>query len=234
MKRKTTKHMVLLPAAIATVAVFSLAPIFPAVIAQDGDDSLQPLSDNETSTTESSISNETDFRNAMRDLWVDHIVYTRQFIVDTADDLLSLNDTTNRLLKNQEDIGNAIKPYYGEEAGSQLSELLNQHILIAADLVNAAKAGNDSALADADQRWSNNADDIAAFLAGANPNWTEEELSNMLHDHLNVTRAEAVARLQGNYAADIGAFDDVHEQAMHMADAISAGIITQFPQRFED
>jgi hypothetical protein len=226
--------MVLLPAAIGIVAVLSLAAIFPAVVAQDGGDSSQPLSDNETSTTESSISNETDFRNAMRDLWVDHIVYTRQFIVDTADDLLSINDTTNRLLKNQEDIGNAIKPYYGEEAGSQLSELLNQHILIAADLVNAAKAGNDSAVADADQRWSDNADDIAAFLAGANPNWTEEELSNMLHDHLNVTRAEAVARLQGNYTADIGAFDDVHEQAMHMADAISDGIIAQFPQRFED
>jgi hypothetical protein len=169
---------------------------------------LQPLSDNETSTTESSISNETDFRNAMRDLSVDHIVYTRQFIVDSADDLPSLNDTTNRLLKNQEDIGDAIKPYYGEEAGSQLTELLNQHILIAADLVNAAKAGNDSAVADADQRWSHNADDIAAFLAGVNPNWTEEELSNMLHDHLNVTRAEAIARSQGNYAADIEAFDD--------------------------
>lgn len=170
----------------------------------------------------------------MRDLWVDHIVYTRQFIVDSADDLPSLNDTTNRLLKNQEDIGDAINPYYGEEAGSQLTELLNQHILIAADLVNAAKAGNDSAVADADQRWSDNADDIAAFLAGANPNWTEEELSNMLHDHLSVTRAEAVARLQGNYAADIEAFDDVHEQAMHMADALSDGIIAQFPQRFED
>jgi hypothetical protein len=234
MKHKTTKHIVLLPAAVATVAVFSLTAIFPAIFAQDGDDSLQPLGDNETSTTESSISNETDFRNAMRDLWVDHIVYTRQFIVDSADDLLSLNDTTNRLLKNQEDIGDAIKPYYGEEAGSQLTELLNQHILIAADLVNAAKAGNDSAVADADQRWSDNADDIAAFLAGANPNWTEEELSNMLHDHLNVTRAEAVARLQGNYAADIEAFDDVHEQAMHMADALSDGIIAQFPQRFED
>jgi hypothetical protein len=228
------KHIVLLPAAVATVAVFSLSAIIPAIFAQDGDDSLQPLSDNETSTTESSISNETDFRNAMRDLWVDHIVYTRQFIVDSADDLPSLNDTTNRLLKNQEDIGDAIKLYYGEEVGSQLTELLSQHILIAADLVNAAKAGNDSAVAEADQRWSDNADDIAAFLTGANPNWTEEELSNMLHDHLNMTRAEAVASLQGNYAADIEAFDEVHEQAMHMADALSDGIIAQFPQRFED
>lgn len=185
---------------------------------------------NETTTTVT-ISN---FAETMRDLWVDHIVWTRQFIVDSASNLSSLNDTTNRLLKNQEDIGNAIKPYYGDEAGNQLTDLLKSHILIAADLVNAAKAGNDSAVADADERWSDNADEIAAFLADANPNWGEEELSDMLHDHLNVTRAEAVARLQGNYAADIEAFDAVHAQAMHMADALSDGIIAQFPQRFED
>ena len=229
------KYRVLLPAAVATVAIFSLAAIFPAIFAQDEDDeSLQPLSDNEIPTTESSIGDETDFRNAMRDLWVDHIVYTRQFIVDSADDLPSLNDTTNRLLNNQEDIGNAIKPYFGDEAGNQLTDLLKSHILIAADLVNAAKAGNDSAVADADERWSDNADEIAVFLAGANPNWNEEELSDMLHDHLNVTRAEAVARLQGNYAADIEGFDAVHAQATQMADALSNGIIAQFPQRFED
>lgn len=187
---------------------------------------------NETTTTvATTISN---FTETMRDLWIDHIVWTRQFIVDSASDLPSLNDTTNRLLKNQEDIGNAIKTYYGDEAGNQLTDLLKSHILIAADLVNAAKAGNDTAVADADERWSNNADEIAAFLAGANPNWNEEELSNMLHDHLNVTRAEAVARLEGNYAADIEAFDAVHAQAMHMADALSDGIIAQFPQRFED
>jgi hypothetical protein len=185
---------------------------------------------NETTTTVT-ISN---FAETMRDLWVDHIVWTRQFIVDSASDLPSLNDTTNRLLKNQENIGNAIKPYYGDAAGNQLTDLLRSHILIAADLVNAAKAGNDSAVTDADERWSDNADEIAAFLADANPNWNEEELSDMLHDHLNVTRAEAVARLQGNYATDIEAFDAVHAQVMHMADALSDGIIAQFPQRFED
>ncbi|WP_187147636.1 acetylglutamate kinase [Candidatus Nitrososphaera gargensis] len=119
----------------------------------------------------------------------------------------SLDQTSERLLDNQEDIGNAVKPYYGEKAGDQLTKLLKEHILIAADLVNAAKAGDNSAVADADQRWSDNADDIAAFLAKANPNWDEDELSHMLHDHLKVTKDEAVARLQSDYEADIEAFD---------------------------
>lgn len=53
MKHKTTKHMVLLPTAVATIAIFSLTAIFTAVIAQDGDDLLQPIGDNETLTDSS-------------------------------------------------------------------------------------------------------------------------------------------------------------------------------------
>lgn len=175
----------------------------------------------------------------MRELWIDHVVYTRQFIVDTVHDLPSVDETTERLLENQEDIGDAIKPFYGEEAGDQLTELLKEHILIAAiliaaDVLKAAKAGDDQALADAQQRWSDNADDIAAFLADANPNWDEEELSDMLHEHLSLTTDEAVARLQGDYQADIEAFDKVVGQAMEMADTLSDGIIAQFPEKFEE
>lgn len=188
----------------------------------------------EDETTTESTTSETELRTAMRELWVDHAVYTRQFIVDTVHDLPSLDQTTQRLLENQENIGDAIKPFYGEQAGDQLTNLLKEHILIAADVLSAAKAGDDEALADAQQRWSDNADEIAAFLADANPNWDEDELSDMLHEHLSLTTDEAVARLQGDYQADIEAFDKVVDQAMEMADTLSDGIIAQFPEKFDD
>jgi hypothetical protein len=53
MKHKTTKHIVLLTTTLATVAVLSLTAIFTAVIAQDGDDSLQLIGDNEALTDSS-------------------------------------------------------------------------------------------------------------------------------------------------------------------------------------
>ena len=173
------------------------------------------------------------FRNDMRKLWEDHIVWTRQVIVSFAADLPDLDPALQRLLANQTDIGDAVKPFYGEAAGNQLTALLREHIFIAADVLAAAKAGDATALADAQARWYANGNEIAAFLAAANPrNWPLAEMQAMMREHLDITTAEAVARLTGDWEADIAAYDRIHEQALEMADMLSVGIVRQFPQRF--
>jgi hypothetical protein len=167
----------------------------------------------------------------MRKLWSDHLVYTRQYIVDAVAGLPSADATSKRLLKNQEDIGNAVAAYYGSAAGTKLTDLLKQHILIAVDVVAAAKANDQTKLADADTRWHNNAADIATFLSSANPNWPKQTLLSMLNEHLALTTQEATARLQQRWDDDIATFDKVYAQAMMMADALSDGIKKQFPAK---
>jgi hypothetical protein len=174
------------------------------------------------------------FQDAMRKLWEDHITWTRVFIISAAADLPDKDAATQRLLQNQVDIGNAIKPFYGAAAGDQLTALLKDHILISADVVAAAKANDQAKLADANKRWFANADQIADFLSKANPkNWPAAEMRTMMHDHLKLTTDEAVARLHGDWAADIAAYDKVHEQILRMADMLSAGIVNQHPQKFK-
>jgi len=171
--------------------------------------------------------------DAMRKLWEDHITWTRIFIISAAGDLPDKPTATNRLLQNQVDIGNAIKPYYGDAAGDKLTAILKEHITTAAEVVTAAKANDSAKLADANKRWLANADQIADFLSGANPkNWPRAEMRAMMHDHLDLTTKEAVARLHGDWAGDIAAYDEVHEQILKMADGLSAGIINQFPKKF--
>lgn len=170
-------------------------------------------------------------KTGMRKLWSEHVLWTRQYIVDAAAGSPSADATSKRLLKNQEDIGNAIAPYYGSAAGAKLTDLLKQHILIAVDVVAAAKAGDNAKLTDADKRWHANAADIATFLSGANPNWPKQTLLSMLNEHLALTTQEATARLQQHWDDDIAAFDKVFSQAMMMADALSDGIIKQFPKK---
>ena len=172
------------------------------------------------------------FREAMRKLWSDHVVWTRQYIVAAVANDPSAQTAATRLLKNQEDIGNAIAPYYGADAGKKLTDLLKQHITIAVDLVTAAKANDATKQADADKRWSANAVDIATFLSGANPNWPKQTLVDMLNEHLSLTKQEAVARLQGKWDEDVAAFDKIYAQAMMMADALSEGIIKQHATMF--
>jgi hypothetical protein len=173
------------------------------------------------------------FHDAMRKLWEDHIIWTRQFIVSAAADLPDKAAATDRLLKNQDDIANAITPYYGAEAGQKLDALLKEHITIAAELVTASKANDAAKAQDAQTRWFTNADAIASFLSGANPkNWPEAEMKDEMHHHLEATAEEATARLKGDWAGDIAAFDKVHEQILGMADMLAAGIIRQYPAKF--
>jgi hypothetical protein len=176
------------------------------------------------------------FHDAMRKLWEDHILWTRQFIVSKAtlaEDLPDIGPTVNRLLQNQTDIGDAVKPFYGAAAGDDLTALLRIHILTAADILTAAKAGDDDALDDAIDAWYANAHDIAVFLHRANPrNWSQRELDLLMRVHLDLTLVEAVARLQGRYADDIRAYEDIHLQILEMADMLSDGIIAQFPESF--
>ena len=174
-----------------------------------------------------------ELRQDMRKLWEDHVTWTRQFVVSAIAGLPDTDAAAGRLLQNQADIGDAIATYYGSDAGDQLTELLRQHILVAADLITAAKAGDDTALQQHRDTWYANGNEIAAFLADANPAWPQAALEQMMRTHLDDTLDEATARLTGDWAADIAAYDRIHTHILGMADALTAGIVEQFPDRFE-
>jgi len=174
-----------------------------------------------------------DLRMGMRKLWEDHITYTRNYIISALAGLEDTGKVAERLLKNQDDIGSAIKPIYGDESGKKLAALLRDHILIATEVVKAAKMGNNQELSKANKKWEANADDIATFLSGANPNWPKQDLVNMLYKHLALTTGEVVSRLKKDWAADIEYYDKGHVHMLMFADALTDGIVKQFPDKFK-
>ena len=169
----------------------------------------------------------------MRQLWEEHVTWTRNVILCIVDELPGTDQAVKRLLQNQVDIGNAIKPYYGEEAGKKLTALLTPHITISAEVVKAAKAGNTAALDEANKRWYANADEISEFLNKANPNWKLTEMKMMMNDHLKLTTDEAVQRIKKDYDADVIAYDKVHLEILQMSDMLADGIVKQFPEKFK-
>ena len=174
------------------------------------------------------------FHDAFRKLWADHVTWTRLYIVSAVGGLPDKDATLQRLLRNQEDLGNGIKPFYGDDAGAKLTALLKDHIAIAGDLVGAAAAKDAAKVDAANTKWLANADQLAAFLAKANPDaWPLEAGKRMLRDHLALTTEEVKARLAKDWDREIAAYDKVHTQALEMADMLSDGIRKQFPAKFE-
>ena len=173
------------------------------------------------------------FHDSMRRLWEDHITWTRLAIISFAHDLPDLPATQARLLQNQADIGNAVKPYYGRAAGDQLTALLKEHITGAVALLQAAKSGDQALIAHRTDEWYANGIEVADFLHKANPrHWPKRDMRRMMRMHLDQTLSEAVNRLSGKYEADVRDYDEIHHHILRMADTLSAGIIKQLPRRF--
>ena len=213
--------------------VIGLALVTAACGSED-DPTATPAAAHEHSHDGDETSAAVELRQDMRKLWEDHVTWTRLYIVSAVAGLPDTDATAARLLQNQADIGDAIAGFYGSEAGTQLTDLLREHILVAADLLAAAKAGDTAAVEQQQAAWDANAVEIAEFLAAANPAWPVEALTDMMREHLDGTLAEATARLGGDWDADIAAYDRVHTHILTMADALTAGIVQQFPDRFEN
>lgn len=208
----------MLSVALAGAMVLSVTSL-PAFAASKGDSSTKM--------------SKTDFNQAMRKLWEDHITWTRLYIISAAGNLPDKGATTQRLLQNQTDIGNAVAQFYGKDAGDKLTGLLKDHILGAAALIEAAKSGDKAKTDAAAAKWYANADEIATFLNGANPqNWPLADLKSGMKMHLDLTLQEATDRLQGKYPDGIKEYDKIHEHILGLADLLSSGIEKQFPKKF--
>jgi len=173
------------------------------------------------------------FHDGMRALWESHGTWTERAIVDFVGGLPDTNLVVERLLQNQVDIGNAVKPYYGTKAGTELTTLLKGHINAAVGVLEAAKSGDASAVARAKAKFYANGNQVAGFLHSANPrHWSLNAMRTMMRVHLNQVVALAVDQLQGHYAKAISLYDRYIGHILDMADMLSTGIMQQFPSQF--
>ncbi|WP_325175637.1 acetylglutamate kinase [Paenibacillus sonchi] len=168
----------------------------------------------------------------MRTLWEQHVAWTIITIRSLVYGLPDIDAVLPRLLQNAQDMGEALKPFYGAAAGDAYGQLIREHLVIAADLVKAAKAGDQAAAAAAEKKWYANGDQIVEFLSRLNPYLPKEEFRKMFYQHLALTKAEAVTLLQKDYKQSVQLYDPIEKGALAMADMLSTAIIKQFPQMF--
>ena len=217
----------------ALASTVALALVLGACSAGGADQAVAAGAHGAAAAASDDVTKAGELREALRKLWEDHITWTRLYIISAAEGLADADVTAQRLLRNQDDIGDAVATFYGDEAGAELTKLLREHILIAAELLGEAKVGKTAKVAKAKAAWYRNADEIAEFLSGANPdNWPLDAVKKHMRHHLDLTLEEAVARLEGRYQDDIAAYDQIHDAILELSDTLAAGIVAQFPDRF--
>ncbi|MFB4169712.1 LysM domain-containing protein [Virgibacillus sp. JSM 102003] len=175
---------------------------------------------------------EFEFRSDNRKLWEEHVAWTRMTIISLTFNLPDVEFVIARLLQNATDMGDAIRPYYGDRLADIYANLIKEHLIFAADLVKAAVAGDQEAAMTAEQKWYANADEIARFWSSVNPYLSEKGVRDMFYQHLDLTKQEAVFMINMDYQKDIQIYDEIEEQALAMSDAISTAVVKQFPELF--
>lgn len=171
---------------------------------------------------------ELEIMNRFRLLWEQHSEWTRASIIAIVFDLPNREPTVNRLLRNPKDFARVFRVFYGQRIADEFDRLLTEHLVLAAQLVEAVLAGNTREAEIINNRWYKNARDIARFLASINPFWSEEEWRTMLFEHLDFVAREATTLINGEYQANVDLYDPLELQALEMADMMSEGIIKQF------
>ncbi|MDD2490511.1 MAG: acetylglutamate kinase [Bacilli bacterium] len=169
--------------------------------------------------------------NELRRLWEEHIFWTKITIMALTSDTLDTKFVTNRLLKNADDFGQLFAFFYDQSIAEQFKNLIRDHLTIAADLVVAAKKGDNNSVKIIDEKWHKNADEIARFMNSINPYFNETEIKNMFYNHLALTKNEAVAILTNKYEEAIKLFDKIEIQALMMSDMFLEGFTRQFPNQ---
>jgi hypothetical protein len=173
-------------------------------------------------------------KDALRDLWIGHVFWVRN-VVDArlARDTARALAAEQQVVANARAIADAIAPYYGQAAADGLFELLAGHWGAISGYLDATVAKDDADAQVAANRLSANAGEIAAFLSGANDNWPLETLRGLLiaHGAHHVQQIDQLAAKQ--YAEEAVTWAAMKDHMYVIADALAAGIATQFPEKFE-
>jgi hypothetical protein len=187
--------------------------------------------ENTIEKSSASYTGDVELTNHMVDLWEQHVSWNRNVMLCIVDELPGTALAIERLQQNKIEIGNTIKPYYGEAAGNELAKLLQSHISISVEVMTFAKAGKQIELQDANDRWYKNADAIASFLAGINSYWATDKIQLIIKDQLRFTTTQAICRINKDYPADIIAYDKAHADILLIAEIFADGIANQFPEK---
>jgi hypothetical protein len=180
------------------------------------------------------VSNRSSYELArtMQRLWADHAMWARQYIIAAVDERPEAPEAAARWLRVGDDIGRELEQHYPRRTARRVAKLLRQHVMVAVDLIDAARNVDKVKCMDIDDVWWNNGEDLVDELCARNEAWSRAELLAQWDAMRQQTKDVLAARLEQNFDKDVDAFDQMLTTTTNFADTIADGILRQFADKF--
>ena len=173
--------------------------------------------------------NRMELSKALRDLWVDHIFWVRNVALMTKfGNTETAKIAEDQVVQDAKNIAGSIVPFYGKDAGDKLFTLLAGHYGAVKEYMTAAYAENKEAKTAAIDKLNKNAEEIATFLASANPNWPKSAILPALAAHGGHHIAQIDAIQAKDFAAEAKVWSAMKAHIYVIADVLADGIAKQF------
>ncbi|MCL2621531.1 MAG: glycosyltransferase [Firmicutes bacterium] len=169
-------------------------------------------------------SSDNNLTKKMRNIFEQHVWWTRNYLITQTDKTADADVVLARLLQNPVDIGNIYKEYYGNDVAKKIADLFTTHLAIGGQIIDAQIKGDASAFVDYQNKWKQNATEIAQYLSSINKKYDEKVLNDMMQMHLDLTTAEIEDRVEGMHQTEIEVFDQVENMILQMADYLASGL----------
>ena len=168
------------------------------------------------------------FKLLMRRHVEGHIIWLRSYMVSLLADLPDLSYVEERFAKNHESLMNCMRDFYGDNLVDNLIVTGKGFVHLITDLLNAIEVGDAIKVSSIEADLITNVENISNLLSIANPCYSKEELIDLYKTSLILIKYELIARMSGDYSADIVYFDMLMHHAVVLSDYISKGIAEKF------
>lgn len=165
-----------------------------------------------------------DLKSTLRKLFTDHAVYNA-FVLKSIIDGVPPDVFIKRLLVNQKDIGEELKPFIGNTKGNLITKLLTEHIKLAGECIKAAVKGDKQIQKKIDMLFKNG-DQVAAALTSINPQKLPYDITQeMFEIHNNFEVDMAMARIAKDYKKEQILYDAYYNEILDMSDHIYLALL---------
>lgn len=177
---------------------------------------------------------EQELNQYLRKLWAEHAFWLRQYVIAYFNGTSDVNETTKRLLKNQDQIGRSLGMWYGEKNGAQIADIMKSQLIAFGDMLNGMVSKDKNVSVVAEKKWHDSTEKLVDFLVSLNGKWGRVELSQHLKRYNEMMTNMAINRFRKKHNDEINSFDKAYAHAMNdVADMLTSGIVRQHPEQFD-